>query len=203
MIAPDVVAVILLAAGASRRFGSRDKLAEPLGDLPLGLHAATMLDALPFAAKIAVTRAGGPDFASAGFTPVVNPDPDAGQSGSIRLGLAEALRAEPRAVLVALADMPFVTVAHVEALLACLDEWHPVVGSTDAVQAGPPVIFGASQFARLRSLTGDAGARALLGDAALIAAPAAELADIDTPDDLPAGTRCRHRRRDLPVAGNH
>ena len=43
MIAADAVAVVLLAAGRSTRFGARDKLAEPLAGLPLGLHAARML----------------------------------------------------------------------------------------------------------------------------------------------------------------
>jgi len=189
MIAADAVAVLLLAAGTSTRFGPRDKLAEPLEGLPLGLHAARTLSQLPFAARVAVTRRGGPDFSDYGFTPVDNPDPGAGQSGSIRLGLAEARAHGPKAVLIALADMPFVSLAHFEALLARFDQGHPVIGSTDGNQPGPPVLFGAALFDTLGDLSGDVGARTLLRSAALVTAFPSELADIDSPADLLASMR--------------
>lgn len=184
MIAPEAVAVILLAAGLSTRFGPSDKLAAPLDGLPLGLHAARTLSTLPFLAKFAITRPNGPDFAAFGFAPILNDDPGAGQSASIRLGLAQAYAIKPRAVLIALADMPFVTTAHIAALLAHLDGEHPVVASTDGERPSPPALFDASLFPRLDQLSGDAGARSLLRNALLVAAPASELADIDTPADL-------------------
>lgn len=184
MIAAESVAVILLAAGLSTRFGAKDKLSAPLGLLSVGDHAATMLATFPFAAKIAVVRADGPDFRRQGFEPVVNRDPASGQSGSIRLGLAHALPHHPQAVLIALADMPFVTSAHVQALLARFDAENPVIASGDGGRPGPPVVFGAARFPDLALLSGDSGARTLLRDAALVAAPATMLADIDTPDDL-------------------
>jgi molybdenum cofactor cytidylyltransferase len=189
MIRPEAVAVVLLAAGLSSRFGADDKLAAPLEGLPLGLHAARMLGAMPFARRIAVVRDNGPDFARFGFTPIVNPNPAAGQSGSIGLGVAAARMAEPTAVLIALADMPLVTIAHVRALMERFDGTHRVVGSTDGERASPPALFDASLFPVLEGLEGDTGARALLRDAVLVGASAAELADIDTPDDLPAGMR--------------
>lgn len=191
MIAVEAVALVLLAAGASTRFGPRDKLAEPLGELPLGLHAARTLGRIPFAARIVVTRHGGPDFRRYGFTPVHNPDPGTGQSASIRLGLAQARLTGPKAVLIALADMPFVTVAHIEALLARFDATDPVVGSTDGRTPLPPALFGAATFDALDRLSGDAGARVLLTHAALVAAPPAELADFDTPAELAAGVSAR------------
>jgi molybdenum cofactor cytidylyltransferase len=186
MIAANSVAVVLLAAGLSTRFGLRDKLAEPLGGLPLGVHAARTLGSLPFAAKIAVAREGGPDFSFYGFTPVLNPDPATGQSGSIKLGIAQARLARPKAILIALADMPFVPVAHVEALLAQFDESRPIVASIAGRTSGPPALFGDSLFDALEGLNGDQGARALLRDAFVVAAPVHALADIDTSDDLAA-----------------
>lgn len=183
MVAPDAIAVLLLAAGGSTRFGPRDKLAEPLDGLPLGLHAARTLARLPFVARIAVTRRDGPDFRSEGFEPVVNPDPALGQSGSIRIGLARARIHRPRALLIALADMPFITVAHIVALAGRFDAEHPVVASTDGRRPSPPVLFDSSLFAALDALTGDAGARAWLRSATLVAAAPGELADIDTPED--------------------
>ena len=184
MIATEAVAVILLAAGTSTRFGPRDKLAEPLDGLPLGLHVARTLSQLPFAAKVVVTAEGGPDFSVCGFRPEVNRDPAAGQSGSIRLGLARARRVEPQAVLIVLADMPFVTLPHVRSLLARLDEAHSVVASTDGRRRCPPALFGRTLFDTLDQVSGDAGGRPLLQTALLVTAPAAELVDIDTSSDL-------------------
>src|SRR3546814_5261068 len=59
MIAADRVAALLLAAGESRRFGSADKLAAPLGDRMLAAHAAQVIADGGFGASIAVCRAGG------------------------------------------------------------------------------------------------------------------------------------------------
>jgi molybdenum cofactor cytidylyltransferase len=184
MIAVESVAVVLLAAGLSTRFGPSDKLAAPLDGLPLGLHAAQTLGQLPFLAKIAVTRPAGPDFAAYGFETILNHDPGSGQSGSIRLGVARARLARPEAVLIALADMPFITTAHVTALLARFEAEHRAVGSTHGTVPTPPAVFGAAHFDALEALTGDAGARSLLRSATLILAPPGELADIDTPTDL-------------------
>jgi molybdenum cofactor cytidylyltransferase len=184
MITAEAVAVVLLAAGRSTRFGSRDKLAAPLGDLPLGLHAARMLAALPFAARIAVVGPAGPDVAAYGFEMVVNADRDVGQSRSIRLGLARARPVEPEAVLIVLADMPFVSRAHIEALMARFDGTHDVVGSTDGHHRSPPVLIGAARFPTIAALSGDAGARTLLQTASVVAASPAELADVDTLADL-------------------
>lgn len=185
MIKPDQVVALILAAGLSRRFGARDKLAEPIDGLPLGLHAARTLGALPFAAKIAVTREGGPDFASLGFTEIINRHPDAGQSASLRMGVERARRFDPRAVLVALGDMPYVPLSHFEMLIARFSEAAPVVGSSDGRHVSPPAMFGRALFDDLEALTGDRGARSLLRDALLVPASPDALRDIDTPADLP------------------
>jgi len=186
MIEVERVAVVLLAAGLSTRFGAGDKLAHPLGDLPLGLHAARTLDRLPFAAKIAVTRREGLDYSPHGFRPVVNLAPELGLSGSIRLGIAAARHVEPLAVLIALADMPFITIQHVGELLRLFDAQHPIVASSHGGQSGPPVIFDATFFEALSACEGDLGARMLIRDATLVATSYAELIDVDTPADLSA-----------------
>lgn len=198
MIATEAIAVVLLAAGTSSRFGPCDKLAVPLEGLPLGLHAARTLGRLPFAARIAVCGRAGPRFAAYGFAPVVNPDPTTGQSGSIRLGLTHARAFAPKAVLIALADMPFVTTSHVLALLGRLDGEHLVVGSTDGRRPSPPALFDASLFSTLEGLRGDGGARSLLRGALLIPAPRAELSDVDTPEDLPPDPGGRRTRGPPP-----
>lgn len=194
MIAADRVAVILLAAGRSTRFGARDKLVAPLAGLPLGAHAARTLARLPFATKIVVTSNHALDFAAYGFTSVLNGDPNAGQAKSIRLGVARARFAGPEGILIALADMPFISVRHLQALLSQCGERAPVVASQAGQTRGPPALFAASLFDALEALSGDRGASVLLRDATLVAAPAWTLADVDTSDDLAAAA---HRHETL------
>jgi molybdenum cofactor cytidylyltransferase len=188
MIKAERVAVVLLAAGLSTRFGEEDKLAAPLNGLPLGLHAARTVGAIPFAARIAVTGARPLDFAAYGFTPVENDDPAAGQGRSIALGVHAARAPGVDAVLVMLADMPFVTVAHIMALLDAFDDGRPVVASTTGDWSGPPALFGTVYFDLLARLSGDQGPRTLIKTAKLVAAQPADSIDIDTRQDLRSAT---------------
>ena len=176
--------LVLLAAGRSTRFGAgRHKLHQELAGRPLGVVAATTLAALPFRARVVVTAVGGLNFEALGFREVVNDDPEAGMGRSVALGVEAADRLGAAAVLVALADMPCVTAAHVERLFATAGG-AGVVASSDGHAAKPPALFTRDQFARLRALSGDVGARALLRDAALVVAPADELVDVDTAEEL-------------------
>jgi molybdenum cofactor cytidylyltransferase len=176
--------LVLLAAGRSTRFGAgRHKLHQELFGRPLGEVAAGTLAALPFRERVAVTAAGGLDVAALGFREVVNDDPEAGMAQSLALGVEAADRLGAAAVLVALADMPCVTAAHVERIFAAAGGGG-VVASSDGHAAKPPALFTRDQFGRLKALSGDAGARALLRDAALVVAPADELVDVDTAEEL-------------------
>ncbi|WP_089216830.1 nucleotidyltransferase family protein [Sphingopyxis indica] len=188
MIEPEAIAAVLLAAGRSQRFGARDKLAEPLGGVPLALHAARRIADLDAGVRIAVCAEESPlagEFARLGFAIKVNAEPELGLSHSLALGIEAAAVAGARAALVLLGDMPFVRTDHLRALLAGFDpDEAPVVASAREGIAMPPALFARSLFDTLRDSSGDRGGRALLGAARLVAAPAAELADIDRPADL-------------------
>ena len=179
------MAVVLLAAGQSRRFGDTDKLASCVGGLPLGRHAARMLGAFPFAAHIAVTGDVAPDYEADGFVRIVNAAAASGQGGSIRLGVAEARLHDVDAILIALADMPLVPAEHVSALLALHTGPASIVASKDD-HPGPPALFGRDWLDTLAALEGDRGAAGLLAKAVLVACPDGALLDIDTPADLAA-----------------
>jgi molybdenum cofactor cytidylyltransferase len=184
MIKPEETALILLAAGRSKRFGEADKLEQEYLGGPLAFHVVTALESVPFAQRIAVVSGTGLDFAARGYEAVCNDDPAAGQSSSVRLGVEAARRHDPRAVLIALADMPRVTAAHVYRLLDYADGDDTILASSDGHQPRPPALFGRNRFDWLMSLSGDSGAREMIMKAHHVIAVTNELIDVDTPADL-------------------
>lgn len=179
-------AVVLLAAGLSRRYGPVGKLVALYRGKPLALHIADTLNALALSQRVAVCRSGDDDLAALlrarGFTIVRNPDTARGMSSSLALGI-EAVASAGRA-LVCLADMPNVSVAHLNALIAASVTADIVASAAETGPSTPPAIFSQRHFPALLALEGDKGARALLGAAPRIIAPAADLADVDTPADF-------------------
>ena len=87
-----------------------------------------------------------------------------------------------RAVIIALADMPLVTAAHIEALAAGFDG--NLIASRVGGRKMPPAIFAASHFAALTALGGDRGAGGLLADAPSLPLSPDEALDIDFAEDL-------------------
>lgn len=187
------VAIVLLAAGNARRFGS-DKLMADFEGAPMGARVAHELVSVAAVAHFAVCQ---PDaviaahYARLGFDIVDNPRADLGLSGSLHLAVEAALRTDAQALLIALADMPFVQTAHIDTLIAaCTDT---VVASFDGHQPMPPAIFPRSHWPELLATVGDAGARDILARAGKLTAPADTLRDIDTPDELAASKVSFHR----------
>lgn len=181
MLTPDRCALILLAAGQSRRFAGGAKLLHPfrggrLIDCALDLGAR-----LDFATRILVARPG-LTIESRDYVRVDNDRPEAGMAHSLRLGVAALDGADVDGCLVMLADMPFVTLTHVEELFAA--SAGGLVASEAQGVRQPPALFAAAHFAALASSTGDHGPRELLRQAAPVAAAPAMLADIDTRADL-------------------
>lgn len=190
MVELNQVAVVVLAAGLSRRFGSDDKLLAHFDGRPLADHSAETLSRIRFGHHIAVCKEE-PNvtrlFASRGFSIVSNHDSARGQASSLALGVAEAARRDAAFVLICLADMPRVSADHLLALLGALGK-NPagIAASAKRVDASPtpPAVFGARHFSELMQLTGDEGARHLLRQASIVVAPPHELADFDTPADF-------------------
>ncbi len=183
---PERVAALVLAAGLSTRFGG-DKLLHAHAGKPLAAHIADTLAAMPLTWRIAIVPPAPSRrrelFAERGFELVTNPDPQQGMGASLALGAQRAAELDAEALLVCLADMPNITAAHLRALLAA-------AGNSDAVATGfdnsrgPPVIFARRLFPDLASLSGDHGAKHLLANAALVAAPPDLARDFDTSADF-------------------
>jgi molybdenum cofactor cytidylyltransferase len=187
------VMAVVLAAGASRRFGAPKMLA-PLGGRPVLQH---VLDALAGAGLVDVVVVLG-DQASAIRAAVswrserieVNPWPVDGLSSSLRIGLDVA--AEDRtvdAVLVLLGDQPAVRPAVISAVLAAAEmSPQPIVRVRYADDDAPnPVLVRRAAWALAAGLSGDRGLGPLLIErpdlVTEVAVPGAN-PDIDTPEDL-------------------
>lgn len=182
MIAAEDTVLVLLAAGRSSRFPDGNKLeAEFLGK-PVGCHVATALAAVPFKERFVVTDGCALKFEH--YRVIHNDAPEEGMARSVRLGVECARAAGAKAVVIALADMPRVTAAHIYRLLDAADSADAVVASSDGVQPRPPAVFGADRFDFLMTLAGDAGARDLVRAGKHVVTSPAELIDIDTPEDL-------------------
>jgi molybdenum cofactor cytidylyltransferase len=181
---------ILLAAGASKRFGS-DKLLHLLsGQTPIALAAlANLRAAIPHV--IAVVRPGAPLLAhrlsEAGATVILCVDADAGMGAS----LATAVGASGAVAgwVIALADMPYIRPETIASVAASLCTGAAMIAPAYQGVRGHPVGLSAKFRGQLEALRGDEGARSILrqntGLVQLIEVDDPGVCrDIDTPDDL-------------------
>ncbi|TGN59364.1 nucleotidyltransferase family protein [Paracoccus liaowanqingii] len=173
---------LLLAAGASRRFGPQDKLLAPLGGRPLVAHAADALRVTSLDHRIAV-------IANPALVPLLDGfrivliSPGGQQSDSLRAGLGEAGQLDR--LLITLGDMPDVTAAHLTRILTAATDDLPSC-SHDGTAPLPPACFPQARFAALQTLTGDQGAARLLQNlpAGQYINAGSLLRDIDTSDQI-------------------
>lgn len=190
---PVKVAGVLLAAGAARRFGSPKQLA-PLRGAPLLQHPLDALLAARLDDVVVVLGAYAPEVKAA-LRPsrarvLVAGDWEEGMAASLRRGVHAAAGREADWALVALGDQPGLSAPAVDALTAAARAAPPGVGAVRATYGGTPghpVVLHRDLFAAVAGLRGDAGARSLLGDVALLPVEVGHLArpdDVDDPADL-------------------
>jgi molybdenum cofactor cytidylyltransferase len=203
MIRVEDTVLVLLAAGRSERMGDiGSKLAQPFLARPLGLHVAVTLQNMPFRERCAVVSNDcGIDYGAHGFTVVVNDDPTRDMSSSVRLGIACAKEYGAEAVLIALADMPRVTAAHIYRLFDAAVGPDAIVASSNGEEPLPPALFGKDRFDELMALEGDKGASALIMTGRHVVTNAAELLDVDTPEELERLRELVHAPEALTLPG--
>jgi molybdenum cofactor cytidylyltransferase len=175
-------AAVILAAGASTRYGS-PKQAARIGE-------RTMLEAVVAVANgaglhpvIAVVPSG---VAVPGHVlSAVNDDPGAGMSRSLRLGLA-AVPTEADGAVILLGDQPTLDPSVIRRLLAN-GGGRPVVAAHAEGHIGPPVLIRREAFWLADDATGDDGLRKVLAghpELVTLIPVTTHALDIDTPADL-------------------
>ncbi|MBS3997945.1 MAG: nucleotidyltransferase family protein [Hydrogenophaga sp.] len=198
---------ILLAAGAGERMGHRPKCLLELGGVPLIRRQIIALSGAGVDELVVVLGHHGERIAQAiqefPVTVVHNPQPDAGQVSSLRVGL-QALSSRIDTVLVALADQPLINAQDINDLIGAYKKRPPgaqVVQPEVDGQPGNPVMF--SGEVREQILAGEAR----LGCKQWQAAHPAQVhrwpstnqryrTDVDTLDDIEAlAARTGHRLR--------
>lgn len=197
------VGCVVLAAGAGRRFGG-DKLIAPLRGRPVLQYA---VDAACGAQTLSCTLVLGDGAARvlAAVEPrrcavVMNRDWRSGIASSIRCGLRG--HNEDDACIIMTGDTPFIASADLDRLIAAWGATSSIVALRAGDVWGAPVLFPRRDFAALRRLDGDVGAKryAVKQRQRLVFVDASDpnaFADVDSQADLRrlngAGTR-RTRR---------
>ena len=191
--APHIAAVVL-AAGRSTRMGPANKLLAEVEGQPMVRQVAQAALRSQADPVIAVTgheqEAVAAALAGEAVTLVHNPDYAAGLSASLHRGLAAVPEAAD-GVVVCLGDMPGVSAAVIDRLIAAFDplEGRAICVPTWQGKRGNPVLLARRFFAEVQTISGDVGAKPLLGEYPELVAEVpmpddAVLSDIDTPDAL-------------------
>ena len=160
------VAVLVLAAGHSSRLGTPKQLLEIDGktllrrtvETTLASQTGLVVVSLPKDAKAFVDSLHGLNckWAEVG-------NPEMGQSESIRAGLEVVAQHEFEAVLITPCDLPLLSSAHLNALIAKYQKepWQ-IIASRYGEVLGAPMVIDRALWPALRDLRGDTGARKIL-----------------------------------------
>jgi molybdenum cofactor cytidylyltransferase len=185
------IAALVLAAGSSQRMGA-NKLVATIGGRPL-VRIAVEAALGSRASSVSVVTGHRPAEVEVALTglavaTVHNPDYAEGLATSLRAGLAH-VSPDVDGVVVLLGDMPGVTAAIVDRLIAAFAPDRIVVPTAEG-RRGNPVLWPRRFLPELMAVTGDAGGRLLIEahrDAVTEVAIGSPVAlDVDTPEALAA-----------------
>jgi molybdenum cofactor cytidylyltransferase len=168
MQAPPNIAALVLAAGQSRRMGGPNKLLMDIdGNTLIRKTVETIIEAGLRDIVVVVGHQEADIRAALSGTSVrfvANPDFADGLSTSLKVGLG-ALSPDAEAALVCLGDMPLLRADHLQRLAAGFDmEADKLIGvPTHHGKRGNPILWARRFFDDMRQVSGDTGARHLIG----------------------------------------
>jgi molybdenum cofactor cytidylyltransferase len=190
------IAAVVLAAGRSTRMGAVNKLIAEIGGKPLVRIAVEQALASRASPVIVVTGHERERVEAAlnglPVRVVHNPDYAKGLGTSLKAGIA-AVPDDADGAIICLGDMPQVNAALIDKLIAAFDPEKGVLVVVPSIDGrrGNPVVWSRRFFHDLMAISGDIGARHLIGSyiEAVIEVPVdddAALTDVDTPESLSA-----------------
>lgn len=194
--APRIAAVVM-AAGRSSRMAPANKLLTDVDGRAMVQRAVDTALASQASPVIVVTGHDGDRvrdaLAGRQVQFVDNPDFAAGLSTSLRAGLAAIAGMQLDGAVFLLGDMPLVTPAHIDRLMAAFNptEGRAICVPSHRGKRGNPVLWASRFFPEMQALDGDQGARSLFrAHADQVCEVDMEdegvLIDIDTPEALRA-----------------
>ena len=179
----------------ARRMGAENKLLAELDGKPMVRHVAEAVAASKASSMTVVVLGHEADTVRAALADLkpsyaYNPDYAEGLSTSMKSGLA-AVGEEVDGVVICLGDMPMVSTAIIDRMIAAFDpvEGRAIVVPTRRGKRGNPVLFARRFFEEMARVSGDVGARHLIGNhedlmVEIEVDDEAVLTDIDTPEAL-------------------
>lgn len=185
---PSQTAVLILAAGASRRLGrpKQQLLFNEETLLNRIMSTATNLQAGPVLLVLGEDSA---LMAPENIITVINHQWEEGMATSIRCGIEKIQTVFPviDTVIITVCDQPYVSVELFREMIRTYEQTnHPIIACAYADTIGTPVLFHRSIFPELLELNGDKGARLLLNKdrhrVGLVNFPLGNI-DIDTEED--------------------
>ena len=188
------IAAIILAAGQSRRMGQINKLLAEIDGQPMVNRAVSAVRASRAGPVLVVVGHEADKLRAAvgndGVRFVENPDYAKGLSTSLARAIA-ALDPNVDGVIVCLGDMPRVSAAAIDRLIAAFDplEGRAICVPTHHGKRGNPMVFARRFFDEVCDISGDLGARQLTGAYPELTCEVemtedGVLLDIDTPSAL-------------------
>lgn len=187
----DKLAIILLGAGNSKRFGGRKQFYEIDGEM-MYLHMLNKLKVLPHTIPILVTQFLEMKDQVEGFEIVMNESPEKGISHSIQLGIQALLEKKEHfvGILFAVCDQPYLSKESLLKLVTAYQKSEKTIACLCyGERMGNPVIFHPKYIEELLALSGDTGGKQVLRrheDEVLFVEvnEEKELFDIDTKQDI-------------------
>ena len=184
------VAGVVLAAGASTRFGRNKLLLNLAGESLVRRAAKAALEAGLDPVVVVLGHDAGRvkgQLGGLGVVTVTNADHAKGMNTSLRAGVA-ALPADAAAAIVQLADMPRVTAAMLARLVSTFVETGaPLVASDYAGVHAPPTLYARALFPELGGPDGDGCGKRVVrryeAEVVRVPWPAEALADVDREED--------------------
>lgn len=162
------IAAIVLAAGQSRRMGGRNKLLMDVGGVPLVRRTVNAVLSAPVSEVIVVTghepERIGEALRGLDVRILHNSRYGEGLSTSLKVGL-DAVGPAAAGAVICLGDMPDIAARHVGPLVAGFNpaEGREIGVPTHNGKRGNPVLWGRRFFPEMHEISGDVGARHLIG----------------------------------------